>query len=190
VFQAVSYLGVPLMDPAGTDLGHLAVLDSRPMPKEPRLISLFQIFANRAAAEHQRLRAEAATRERETRQTANQGELRCPSIGLIESELFGHEKVGITQKVNGVEVARLFETIAAIKQAPNLADFEFRLGNKWINGARNRSLIANFYGVGQENKHHPEFVLDTDEPPLLQADVPPNVYASSGWLGPGQRLQM
>jgi len=53
------------MDPAGTDLGHLAVLDSRPMPKEPRLISLFQIFANRAAAEHQRLRAEAATREHE-----------------------------------------------------------------------------------------------------------------------------
>lgn len=65
VFKAVSYLGVPLMDPAGTVLGHLAVLDSRPMPKEPRLISLFQIFANRAAAEHQRLRAEAATRERE-----------------------------------------------------------------------------------------------------------------------------
>ena len=190
MFQAVSYLGVPLMDPAGTVLGHLAVLDSRPMPKEPRLISLFQIFANRAAAEHQRLRAEAATREHETRQTANQGELRCPSIGLIESELFGHEKVGITQKVNGVEVARLFETNGAIKEAPNLADFEFRLGNKWINGARNRSLIANFYGVGQENKHHPEFVLDTDEPPLLQADVPPNVYASSGWLGPGQRLQM
>ena len=65
VFQAVSYLGVPLMDPAGTVLGHLAVLDSRPMPKEPRLVSLFEIFANRAAAEHQRLRAEAATRERE-----------------------------------------------------------------------------------------------------------------------------
>lgn len=34
VFQAVSYLVVPLMDPAGTVLGHLAVLDSRPMPQE------------------------------------------------------------------------------------------------------------------------------------------------------------
>ena len=65
MFSAVSYLGVPLMDPEGTVLGHLAVLDSRPMPAEPRLLSLFRIFADRAAAEHQRLRAEAATRERE-----------------------------------------------------------------------------------------------------------------------------
>ena len=65
MFGAVSYLGVPLMDPTGTVLGHLAVLDSRPMPTEPRLLSLFRIFADRASAEHQRLRAEAATRERE-----------------------------------------------------------------------------------------------------------------------------
>ena len=100
------------------------------------------------------------------------------------------KEVAITQKVNGLEVAQLFETISAIKQAPNLAAFKFRLANKWLDGAHNRSLITNFYGVGQENKHHPEFVLDTDEPPLLQADVPPNVYASSGWLGPGQPLQM
>ena len=77
------------------------------------------------------------------------------------------QQVGITQKVNGLEVARLFETINAIKQAPNLAEFKFRPGNKWIDGARNRSQITNFYGVGQENKHQPEFVLNTDEPPLL-----------------------
>jgi uncharacterized OsmC-like protein len=77
------------------------------------------------------------------------------------------QQVAITQKVNGLEVGQLFETIDAIKQAPNLADFKFRLANKWIDGARNRSQITNFYGVGQENKHEPEFVLDTDEPLLL-----------------------
>jgi len=77
------------------------------------------------------------------------------------------QEVAITQKVNGLEVAQLFETISAIKQAPNLAAFKFRLANKWLDGAHNRSRITNFYGVGQENKHHTEFVLDTDEPPLL-----------------------
>jgi len=62
---AVSYMGVPLLDVDGQILGHLAVLDTLPMPEEPRLLALFRIFAARAAAELQRLRAEQRLRERE-----------------------------------------------------------------------------------------------------------------------------
>ena len=62
---AVSYMGTPLLDPDGTLLGHLAVLDNRPMPAEPQLYELFDLFAVRAVAELRRLRAEAAMRERE-----------------------------------------------------------------------------------------------------------------------------
>ncbi len=62
---AVSYMGIPLLDVDGKILGHLAVLDTRPMPEEPRLLALFKIFAARAAAELQRLRSEARVRERE-----------------------------------------------------------------------------------------------------------------------------
>jgi PAS domain S-box-containing protein len=62
---AVSYMGVPLLDVDGTVVGHLAVLDRRPMPSEPRAAALFRIFAARATAEVQRLRAEARVRERE-----------------------------------------------------------------------------------------------------------------------------
>ena len=62
---AASYMGMPLLDLDGKILGHLAVLDTRPMPAEPRTQALFQIFAARAAAELRRLRAEAQVRERE-----------------------------------------------------------------------------------------------------------------------------
>lgn len=62
---AVSYMGVPLKDVDGCLLGHLAVLDNCPMPKDSRMVSLFQIFAARAAAELQRLRAEQEIRQRE-----------------------------------------------------------------------------------------------------------------------------
>ena len=62
---AVSYLGAPLLDADGTLLGHLAVLDNRAMPAEPQLYELLDLFAARAVAELRRLRAEAATRERE-----------------------------------------------------------------------------------------------------------------------------
>ena len=62
---AVSYMGTPLLEADGTLLGHLAVLDNRPMPAEPQLYELFDLFAARAVAELRRLRAEAAVRERE-----------------------------------------------------------------------------------------------------------------------------
>ncbi|MGH6635811.1 MAG: sigma 54-interacting transcriptional regulator [Gammaproteobacteria bacterium] len=51
-----SYLGVPLRDPEGKVLGHLAIFDQREMPPEPRLLFTFQIFAERAAAELRRIR--------------------------------------------------------------------------------------------------------------------------------------
>ena len=61
----VSYMGLPLLDLDGRVLGHLAVLDVRPMPKELRSQALIRIFAARAAAELQRLRAESQVREDE-----------------------------------------------------------------------------------------------------------------------------
>ncbi|MFT3785512.1 MAG: GAF domain-containing protein [Tepidisphaeraceae bacterium] len=50
-----SYLGVALRSASGELLGHLAVCDDRPMPDEPRRLSIFQIFAARAGAELERL---------------------------------------------------------------------------------------------------------------------------------------
>ncbi|WP_447962807.1 sigma-54 interaction domain-containing protein [Nitrospira sp. Ecomares 2.1] len=63
--KAASYMGLPLTDSVGNILGHLAVMDTRPMPAEPRVQTIFRIFASRASAELQRLQAESATRERE-----------------------------------------------------------------------------------------------------------------------------
>jgi PAS domain S-box-containing protein len=63
--HAVSYMGMPLTDVDGRILGHVAVVDRRPMPEEPRALAIFRIFAARAAAELQRLRAESQLRESE-----------------------------------------------------------------------------------------------------------------------------
>jgi PAS domain S-box-containing protein len=60
-----SYMGVPLLDLDGTILGHMAVMDRRPMPEEPRGLAVFRIFAARAAAELQRMRVESNVRESE-----------------------------------------------------------------------------------------------------------------------------
>ena len=60
-----SYMGMPLLDNDQKILGHLAVVDRRPMPPEPRLLALFRIFAARAAAELRRARIQGQVRERE-----------------------------------------------------------------------------------------------------------------------------
>jgi PAS domain-containing protein len=63
----VSYLGVPLLDTLGQVLGHLAVLDTRPMAEEAPRLALFRILAARAAAEFERMRAQKALAASEQR---------------------------------------------------------------------------------------------------------------------------
>jgi uncharacterized OsmC-like protein len=76
--------------------------------------------------------------------------------------------------INGIDVHRLQGTIEAIKAAPALAKFTFRVNNKWMKGGQNRSTIQGFWGVGAYNDRD-RFVIDNGEPELvLGADEAPN----------------
>jgi PAS domain S-box-containing protein len=59
------YMAVPCYDDGGRVLGFLSVFDERPMPAEPRRLYIMRIFAARAAAEFERLRAEQRLHESE-----------------------------------------------------------------------------------------------------------------------------
>lgn len=72
--------------------------------------------------------------------------------------------------VNGVEVDQLFETIEAIKEKPEIANFRFRARNEWIRGALNRTTIDEFYGACQTHRRSQPFVFDADEPSVLLGD--------------------
>ena len=61
----VSYLGYPFVDVDGKILGHISVIDKDPIPEDIQVFNVFRIFANRGAAEMQRLRAEKEILERE-----------------------------------------------------------------------------------------------------------------------------
>ncbi len=64
---AESYLAIPLKAAGGLVLGHLAVIDDRPMLPHERDLNVFQLFGVRAAAELERLRVEESLRESEER---------------------------------------------------------------------------------------------------------------------------
>jgi PAS domain S-box-containing protein len=59
-WNAESYLGVPMLDRSDRVIGHIAILDDKPMDADSRAIGLVKIFASRAAAELKRQKAEDA----------------------------------------------------------------------------------------------------------------------------------
>ena len=106
--KAVSYMGVPLWDTEHRILGHLAILDTRPLSEDSRTLKVFQIFAARASAELQRIRAEKVIRKREEKyrrivETAREGfllldknykitdvnEMYCKMTGFRREEIIG-----------------------------------------------------------------------------------------------------
>ena len=78
--------------------------------------------------------------------------------------------------INGVDVPGLKETIQAVRDDSGLARFQFRLRNRWLGRAMNRSQIGSFTAARQEHRTDKEpFVVDNDEPEVLLAeDTAPN----------------
>ena len=70
--------------------------------------------------------------------------------------------------LNGVDVPTLFATLDAVKEQPDIAQFQFRARNEWISGTHNRSTIQGFYGAGQEDTSRTQpFTFDADHPGVL-----------------------
>ena len=76
-------------------------------------------------------------------------------------------KVSEVKSLNGVDVEAVENTVKAIQENPELANFKFRLNNRWINGGQSRSTVTGFYGANQDNPHLQSFELDADEPTVL-----------------------
>ena len=69
---------------------------------------------------------------------------------------------------NGVDTEKMFATLDLIKEQPELARFQFRASNHWIDGAHNRSVIKDFHAAGGEDETRSEaFELDAGEPGIL-----------------------
>jgi len=72
------------------------------------------------------------------------------------------------QTVNGVDVGKLKETIHAIGETPSLADFRFRISNKWQGAGLNQTTVKASHGAGQEfTEREGKFTMQADEPAIL-----------------------
>ena len=71
------------------------------------------------------------------------------------------------QTTNGVDVGQILDVIGAIEADPGYAKFQFRATNQWIDGARSRSRIKDFFaGNAEDTTRNEAFTLDADEPAI------------------------
>lgn len=69
---------------------------------------------------------------------------------------------------NGIDVGRLVETIDAIKDNPELAQFTFRAHTDWREGTHAAAELGRFVHAGKEDDTREQpFTLMGDEPPVL-----------------------
>ncbi len=69
--------------------------------------------------------------------------------------------------VNGIKVDELFDTIEGIKKNPDIAKFQFRATNEWLDGTHCRASVKDFYGALKEDSSRTTANFEIDEPPVL-----------------------
>ena len=143
-FNISSYLGVPLKDAGDVIIGHLAVVDTRPLPRDERALSLFRIFADRAGAELSRLRADQGLREREEKLARIFGsamdgvleldrDLRIEQVNPAAAKAFGWRAEGAI----GLPFDRQLEPADAAKLRSLMAELDRKPAGEssaWIHG--------------------------------------------------------
>ncbi len=71
------------------------------------------------------------------------------------------------ETLNGIKVGQLRDTIAQVKENPNIAQFQFRAKNTWIDGTHHQATIKDFYGALKEENIEKPWKFEIDEPCVL-----------------------
>ena len=137
---AVSYMGLALRDENGQVLGHLALLDNKPMEELPEAFAIFKIFASRAAAEMRRMRYEKM---------------------LIENE------AKLNRLVNGAQEALIeIDDDFLITQANKAAEIAFKVKGRSFTGKHLQDFfedesLQKIYQAVNRMENQPEFYTST-----------------------------
>lgn len=71
---------------------------------------------------------------------------------------------------NGVNVQALTDARAALTEAPEGAQFQWRATCAWKNGTHSHSVVESFFGLGEEQSHKTTFSFDADHPEIFASE--------------------
>ena len=71
---------------------------------------------------------------------------------------------------NGVNVQALLDVRAALRDAPEGAQFTWRASTEWLNGTHSQSTVESFFGLGEEQVHKSTFSFSADHPEVFASE--------------------
>jgi uncharacterized OsmC-like protein len=71
---------------------------------------------------------------------------------------------------NGVNVDALLGARAALTEAPEAAQFQWRATCEWVKGTHSHSTVEGFSGLGEEHTHRSSFSFDADHPECFASE--------------------
>jgi uncharacterized OsmC-like protein len=71
---------------------------------------------------------------------------------------------------NGVNVEALLGARTALTEAPAAAQFEWRATSEWKNGTHSASVVEDFFGLGEAQKHRTRYSFDIDHPEIFASE--------------------
>ncbi|UKO97816.1 GAF domain-containing sensor histidine kinase [Nostoc sp. UHCC 0870] len=118
-----SYLGIPILDPNGKPLGHIAGLHTKPLERSyEEQESILKIFAARSAAEIERQLADTALKQQNIYLEQTLKQLQTTQAQLIQAERMsslGHLVAGIAHEINN-PIGFIYSNIAHTKESINI----------------------------------------------------------------------
>jgi uncharacterized OsmC-like protein len=76
----------------------------------------------------------------------------------------------MTTVTNGVNVQALLDARDVLKTAPEAAQFTWRASAKWQSGVHSTIKVQSFFGLGEEQGHKEQTVLQADHPECFAAE--------------------
>ncbi|MEO1532301.1 MAG: OsmC family protein [Pseudomonadota bacterium] len=71
---------------------------------------------------------------------------------------------------NGVNLEAILDARSALTDAPAAAQFTWRAQCEWQTGTHSRSVMAGFFGLGEEQARDRTHIIDADHPPQFAAE--------------------